>query len=346
MKSKLLFGLLAFCLCACNESGESSSSTVNETNIVPFSEILIAPEETYNLAKVFTKEDYLYQNINYEINDTNVAEVLPGSVLVGITIGETNLKISISENLYQNMKILVKEEQYVSEHFRMDAGRLYQKSAVFIGDSITDTRNRPGAGEGIYAPYGETYEYYPELIRDMVPTTTYNYACSGATAAYTTSEGLGDAFNNYGPQQVERAFTDVQNSNYVFIFLGTNDFMRKVPLGNIDDNPNNYKEATTYYGAFNLMVKLIKQYNANARIVTILIPFATWGQNPDNIEGAGETREDYNQVILKLCEKHHMLSINTRDLFNAENQPTMIPDGIHPAKLGQELLAKRVLSLI
>ena len=112
------------------------------------------------------------------------------------------------------------------------------------------------------------------------------------------------------------------------------------------DNPNNYKEATTYYGAFNLMVKLIKQYNANARIVTILIPFATWGQNPDNIEGAGETREDYNQVILKLCEKHHMLSINTRDLFNAENQPTMIPDGIHPAKLGQELLAKRVLSLI
>ena len=62
------------------------------------------------------------------------------------------------------------------------AGRLYQKSAVFIGDSITDTRNRPGAGEGIYAPYGETYEYYPELIRDMVPTTTYNYACSGANS--------------------------------------------------------------------------------------------------------------------------------------------------------------------
>lgn len=92
--------------------------------------------------------------------------------------------------------------------------------------------------------------------------------------------------------------------------------MRCVPLGTIEDDPQVFEDATTFTGSLNYMYKTLLSYNPKIRIVAILIPFATWGQdtNAAYAPGYGTSRDEYNAKILEIVEKYHFISIPTMDL--------------------------------
>lgn len=340
----LLAGVCCFSFVSCNK--DNGGGKGNHDELALFDNVLIAVNEDYNVAKIL-KEEYLFaESVSFEVKDEEVARLEQHCHLIGNKVGETIVTITVNYNLKQDIKVSVQEEAYVAENLRLDYGRLFEKKAVFFGDSITDTNHRPTEQDN--KKYGETYDYYPELIQKMVPMQTVNYSYSGATTGLSMTSGLGTWFQNYGTDQVVKATEDLKTASYAFILLGTNDFMRWTELGTLDDMPTGTSDALTYAGAYQFMIQHIKKCNPNIRIVAISVPFATWGrfgEKPENGVNLGTSRADFNNVLIQLAQKHHLKYVDITQLFNQENYPDMIPDGIHPAKDGQQAIANAILNI-
>lgn len=344
MKRIMTVAVSFFVLVGCNhnsvnsQSNESSpenmsSSQAQEIQIISLDKIELAVNEIYSIGSMIV-EEFVYQPYIFTSDDSGIYEVDEIGVIKGVKLGTGNLRISLNDQI-QNIIIEVKEDSYMNKNVFIDKGRLKYKNVVYIGDSITDGSIRPG-----FSQYNYDYGYYPDLIAHTAGTSSYNnYAISGATAAFTSSI---EATHIFGYNQVKNNISTIANADYVFIMMGTNDFMRAVPLGSIADT-----EVTTFYGALNTMYTDILSVNSDARIIYINIPYATWGQDIElKNPAAGVTRAEYNICIGEIARKYNFPIINTTDLFNLNNWSTLIPDGIHPAEEGQILLAQRILNII
>lgn len=336
--------LLATCLFFTTGCQDTPSSQLKEGSICSLSKIEIAVDETYNVFMMLNDE-FKDETLTLELSNQDIILMDADlGIIQGKKLGETTLTIKSSE-YFQKIPISVLSDEYMNEHFVVDKGRLFQKTAVFYGDSITDSHpsRRPG-----YEQY-QNLSYYPEIIhQEAMLKDHFNLSYSGATAAYCPSIVNIGGPTVLGFNQVKNSQEEAAKSDYAFILIGTNDFMRCVPLGTIEDDPQVFEDATTFTGSLNYMYKTLLSYNPKIRIVAILIPFATWGQdtNAAYAPGYGTSRDEYNAKILEIVEKYHFISIPTMDLWDATNWQQYIYDGIHPIKLGHEALAKRILNEI
>lgn len=176
-----------------------------------------------------------------------------------------------------------------------------------IGDSIT---------------YSNTYAMVLDLQPELV---VKNYGMSATQVAGIFDHSF-----------VNRTKNVKYKSDVILIFGGTNDFkgLNKMcnPLGMPDDT-----DITTFFGAYNTMVKNVKKNNPKSRIVLITpIKRAYWDKPNDY----GFTLQHYAVATQMVAYNNGVECI---DLFN---NPTcdftengMLIDGIHPDIKGHSILA-------
>ncbi len=349
--NKKILGLLTCCLLlsgckedvGSNSSNSSNKDDANRREIVQVEHIDLAVNEIYYLFTMISAE---FKNQIVTIDPSDNPYCYADSdlgILKGLSIGSTTIRVR-SNNFYQDVEINVANDAYVNSHFVVDRGRLYGKKAVFFGDSITDNNENIRPDLPIYHT---GFDYYPGKIRDEVHLTDmHDYAISGATAAICPS--IGTKINS--AYQVQTAINEgtLAEADYVFIMFGTNDFMRCVPFGSIDDEPTTIEGTTTFYGAYNYFYKKVLEINPKVRIVALEITYSTWGQDSKYIYSDagtyGTTRADYTGYVRNIVNKYGFISIPTWDLWNETNWQTYIPDGIHPANLGHTRLMHRILN--
>ncbi len=200
---------------------------------------------------------------------------------------------------------------------------LYQKSALFIGDSISFGANdNPGDPTG-YAWGGRIGEK-----NDM---EWINASHSGATLAQNTV-GI--------PTIEEQLNLDcLQNKDLDYIITegGINDAMKNAeigicPLGNITPYFDSEMDKTTFAGALENLFKILTSKYPKARIGYIVTFNIDW-------ISADETNP-YFDLAKQICDKWNISYLDLRDDTILDNAmfKTQLADGCHPSPLGYETL--------
>ncbi len=213
-------------------------------------------------------------------------------------------------------------ETSVDRSFTFDES-MAGKAFVFYGDSITE---RCGA---YY-----THKDYTQLLSEEFGFYAYNAGVSGATASVISSN------TNNLFSQLEKTEAIYRDADYVSIFIGTNDFGNKRPLGTIDS-----MDKSTVYGAFNSAISTIVEANPDVKIM-LCTPFwrgdASWN-GFETVNGAGYTLADMCNAIKAVGAKHGCKVVDQTNVFNAENCTLyMNSDRLHLYESGYRLMVENI----
>lgn len=134
----------------------------------------------------------------------------------------------------------------------------------------------------------------------------------------------------------------------IIVYLGTNDMLQAVPLGD-NDGTKTVKEGkmTSFSDAYTLMLdKLQIKYPLAEIYCCTLHQLGDYGTETPYVEfvnGIGLTAEDYGKAIAGIAENRGHTVI---DLYNCgitvENLQEMTSDGVHPTKAGMDCIAEAV----
>lgn len=176
-------------------------------------------------------------------------------------ITEALSKMDVSSNA--KCFVHVKGVKDIAEDY-IKSNVLYGKKLVVCGDSFThgDFGNAP---EENYTfadePFFGENMVYPFFIGRRNNMKVVNEAINGSTIAVVSNK------ETYPFSAENGRYTWLPNdADYILLNLGINDGGNSVPIGNIDDDDN-----TTFYGAWNIVLRHILTNYPNAR-VGIIIP--------------------------------------------------------------------------
>ena len=206
----------------------------------------------------------------------------------------------------------------------------YNKSAVFVGDSIT---------YGIGCDGDKYWEILEETLQlSSVTGMGIAGSCISATSDYGTNNS--PLINRYDT---------IPEADLISIFMGTNDYGHDTPLGTIADTTD-----VSFYGALNVIIPALQAKYPSSRIVFVT-PMHRYGfgtnsatsqtHTYDYIEnGEGNTLKDYVDALKEVCERY---SVSVVDMFTMSGlNPSLevirtnyMPDGIHPNAEGHQLMA-------
>ena len=129
------------------------------------------------------------------------------------------------------------------------------KSITFNGDSICK-----GSGDALGG--------YGKIIADRNNMTYQNIACGGATiTAELYSSTTGDPYHWIGRSVSEMEET----ADYAIVEGGVNDYWKPAPLGAISEGYDAALDDSTFYGAFESMLKLLLTRFAGKKVGYILV---------------------------------------------------------------------------
>lgn len=182
-----------------------------------------------------------------------------------------------------------------------------------IGDSIT---------------YSMTYA----AVLDMLPEITVNnYGISATQVA-------GDAEHSF----VNRTAKEKFKSDIILILGGTNDYMGDGAMCNPLGTPDS-DDITTFFGAYNTMIKNIKKNNPKAQIV-LITPLKRVGF--DNKNAYGFALRHYALATQMIAQSNDVACI---DLFNNDRcdftdytKSNLLIDGLHPTIKGHTIIATAI----
>jgi len=179
-----------------------------------------------------------------------------------------------------------------------------------IGDSIT---------------YSNTYAAVLDSLPEIVVN---NYGMSATQVA-----GLADH------SFVNRTKNMKFKSDIILIFGGTNDYMGKDAMCNPLGMPDS-DDITTFFGAYNTMIKNIKKNNPKSRIILVTpIKRLYW----DEPNAYGLNLSHYALATQMVANSHNLECI---DLFNIQNcdftGTDKLLDGIHPNASGHVSIASTI----
>ena len=187
------------------------------------------------------------------------------------------------------------------------------KSAVFVGDSIT-------------AGVGTTKTYWQMLDEQLPLSTVTGMGIGGSCISITSDRGtsITPLINRY---------QTIPNADLISVFMGTNDYGHKTPLGTIADTTD-----ISFYGALNVIIPGIKEAHPNSTIV-FMTPIHRYHDADKNAVGANLA--DYVEAIKDVCEANNVPVIDLYTLFDVKTGPSM-PDGVHPTVAGHEIMANLI----
>lgn len=201
---------------------------------------------------------------------------------------------------------------------------LYKKSITFNGDSICY-----GAGEK--GGYGK-------IIAKNNDMGYQNIGVSGATIAANTYSGDGSARH-----WICRTISNMNESaDYAIVEGGVNDYSQSVPLGTLSTGYNAQLDDTTYYGAFESMLKQLTIRFKGKKIGYILVPQMVNGMRPNGayynatIECLKKWCVPYIDMSYLVPPFIDFTSDGDADLYAMRQTYTFNGDGTHPTKEGYE----------
>lgn len=379
------------------DSGDTSGTGgTGGTVVTPERDIYFNAGETYNLAKQLEYEGKTLENVTLTITDVTkkVQEYVYDCDAYSLKNGVITIKavettdyttdtISVKEGEETSILNLhvVNKEKYGYSLMTVDVGRLYGKTVIFFGDSITD-QDAVWWKTNTWQKVNKEGEYYKENGRRITITgITKNYVnmldevCHFASYANPAIAGAlcshyNAAYANKGisiPTQISQNLDKIKKADYVFVMGGTNDSYEinklnsVLRLGTIDDlaeeaafsNAVTNRPLSTFYGFYNYILNTIEKTNPNAGLICLSnIPCqSTYGyaggiSNGHNNEGI----QGVNAAIKNSCEKYLACYV---DIYSAipfsEKYQQYIStwftnDQLHPNEVAYELITDKILS--
>ena len=185
-----------------------------------------------------------------------------------------------------------------------------------VGDSIT---------------YSTTYA----AVLDMRPEITVkNYGLCASQVAGIDETSF-----------VNRTKKEKFKSDIILIFGGTNDYLGNMAMCNPMGAPDD-EDISTFFGAYNTMVKNIKKNNPKSKIV-LITPIRRKGMDAKNDYGL--TLNHYVLATQMVADRNSVACI---DLFNNERCDLTtfgsdhLIDGLHPTLEGHTILAETIFQAL
>lgn len=255
------------------------------------------------------------RNVKYTSSDTSVATIDDNGYIVGLKPGKVTVTVTTS-----NGKISSASATFIS--------KTNNKSALFIGDSITFGRNSTPRGYSWANYIGDNY--------DLKSIT--NGGWSGAVISNTSELYLINKMNSY------------KNHNYDYIILsgGTNDIHYGVALGtfNSNDFSGNYN-TKTFLGGLENYIYTAKKNWPNAKIGYI-ITYETPNSSKNRIKLSSKYYKEMKKVLdkwnidyLDLYSGSNIYGIKYRNLLKVNSYKYLV-DGLHLNREGYNLVSPYV----
>lgn len=234
-----------------------------------------------------------------------------------------------------------------------DAVQLAGTTFSILGDSISTYQGYNPVGYYAFFPEnGEVAEvedtWWQRVADDLELTLYANGSSSGATVA-------GDSTGAEDPQCGcnELRTNDLSGPegacpDRIVIFLGTNDMLKAIPLGENDGTGLvDEGEVTTFSDAYTLMLDKVQANYPLAEIYCCtLLPVGDYGTDTPYVEfvnGAQLTSADYGKTIVQIAENRGLPVIDLSDCgITIENLHEMTSDGVHPTVEGMRCIAEAV----
>lgn len=234
-----------------------------------------------------------------------------------------------------------------------DAAQLAGTTFSILGDSISTYQGYNPVGYYAFFPEnGEVAEvedtWWQRVADDLELTLYANGSSSGATVA-------GDSTGAEDPQCGcnELRTNDLSGPegacpDRIVIFLGTNDMLKAIPLGDNDGTGLvDEGEVETFSDAYTLMLDKVQANYPLAEIYCCtLLPVGDYGtETPyvDFVNSEGLTSADYGRTIVEIAGNRGLPVIDLSDCgVTVENLQEMTSDGVHPTVEGMRCIAEAV----
>lgn len=238
-----------------------------------------------------------------------------------------------------------------------EAGQRAGTSISILGDSISTFQGYNPEGYHVFFPeYGEVKElgdtWWQIVAQDLELTLYVNGSSSGATVAgdSTGTEDPQCACNELRTNALAGPEGDCPDR--IIVYLGTNDLLQGVPLGDNDGTAMVIEgEITTFSDAYTLMLDKLQANYPSARIYCCtMLQVGDYGTQTPYVEfvnGEQLTAADYGKVIARIAGNRGLAVI---DLYNCgvtiENLQEMSSDGVHPTAAGMRRIATAVEAVL
>lgn len=208
--------------------------------------------------------------------------------------------------------------------------KLKNKTIVYIGDSITESRTN----ESLNNYNGGAY---PKIIADLSGGEYLNYSGGGATLSYASGQET---------RSIANYLTNMSTSGDMYVFSGgINDLWDNRPLGRLSDDFTSEVDQTTVIGA---LEKIFRYALTNFLGKPIMFVITHKVANPYYTNTEHYDQFNLHDAIVSVCKKY---SIPYYDAFDCSglngwndaqktaylnSNPSGTPDGTHPNKTGYE----------
>lgn len=302
----------------------------------------IGVNEKYNLNVMCTLKDFFW--IEIRSSDNNIVFFDIDNNVIGMNLGSAKIAVMVDEEYYDIIDVEVKDDDYMQAHLSFDPGRLYDKTFTVFGGSISDT--------SITAYPKNVPTFWEEMILSKYGGKYYNFAKSGSTCGMCrkqidSSPSSLDITTTHivNKKEVKEA---IQDSSFVYIFIGANDATYGANIGNYGDiTDQNIDTYESFKGSYSYVINKIREYNPSIRIIAIGLTYSTWNVGPYNKNDYenytyAKSRLEFDNIIKDIATDLNLKYIYMYDLWNGSNYKDYIPDGIHPVTAGYELITKRI----